>query len=127
VRIDRTILLAGVALAALAAGVVPMGSRSALVAPPMAAAQNLGTRVVSGTVLDDTSTSVAGATVYLKNLKSKDIRSYTSAANGHYYFAQVSMANDHELWAEKGGKKTPVKTVSSWDTRKAFVTDLKLK
>jgi hypothetical protein len=37
------------------------------------------------------------------------------------------MVEDYELWAEKGGKKSPTKTVSSWDTRKAFVSDLKLK
>ena len=28
------------------------------------------------------------------------------------------MAEDHELWAEKDGKKSVVKTVSQWDARK---------
>jgi hypothetical protein len=37
------------------------------------------------------------------------------------------MAEDHDLWAEKDGKKSAVKSVSSWDTRKDFVTELKLK
>jgi hypothetical protein len=37
------------------------------------------------------------------------------------------MAEEHELWAEKDGKKSAVKTVSSWDTRKAFEVELKLK
>jgi hypothetical protein len=37
------------------------------------------------------------------------------------------MAEDHELWAEKDGKKSSVKTVSSWDSRKDFVCELKLK
>jgi hypothetical protein len=37
------------------------------------------------------------------------------------------MAEDHELWAEKNGKKTAVKTVSSWDTRKIFEVELRLK
>jgi hypothetical protein len=127
VRIDRTILLAGVAFAVLAAGVVQMGPRSALIAPPNAQAQNLGERVVSGTVLNAESAPVSGATVFLKNPKTKAIRSYTSTANGHFYFAQVAMVDDHELWAEKDGKKSPTKTVSSWDTRKQFVNDLKLK
>jgi len=126
-RVDRTILLAGVAFAALAAGVVQNGSRSALIAPPSAQAQNLGERVVSGAVLNADSSPVVGATVFLQNQKTKAIRSYTSTANGHYYFAQVSMVGDHDLWAAKDGKKSAVKTVSSWDTRKAFVTDLKLK
>ena len=30
------------------------------------------------------------------------------------------MAEDHELWAEKDGKKSAVKTISSWDARKEF-------
>jgi hypothetical protein len=37
------------------------------------------------------------------------------------------MAVDQELWAEKDGKKTAVKTVSSWDSRKEFEVELKMK
>jgi hypothetical protein len=127
VRINRTILLSAAALAVLASGMVTLGSRDALVAPSSAQAQNLGERVVSGAVLMEDSTPVIGATVFLKNQKTKSIRSYTSTEKGHYYFAQVNMAEDYDLWAEKAGKKSPVKTVSTWDSRKAFVSDLKLK
>ena len=126
-KIDRTILLSAVAFAVLAAGVVPFGSRNALLAPSTAQAQNIGQRVVSGAVLTDASEPVIGATVFLKNQKTKAIRSYTSTTMGHFYFAQVNMAEDYELWAEKGGKKSPTKTVSSWDSRKEYVNDLKLK
>ena len=90
-KIDRTILLAAVAFATLAAGVVSVGSRGALIAPPSAQAQNLGKRVVSGAVLDEASEPVVGATVFLKNEKTKAIRSYTSTSKGHFYFAQVNM------------------------------------
>jgi hypothetical protein len=127
VKIDRTIVLAAVAFAALAAGVVSSGSRDGLIAPPSAMAQNLGQRVVSGAVLNDASEPVVGATVFLKNMKTKSIRSYSTTAKGHYYFTQVNMAEDFDLWAESGGKKTAIKTVSAWDARKEFVTDLKLK
>ena len=112
---------------ALATGVISIGSRHGLIAPPAAQAQNLGQRVVSGAVLGEDSAPLVGATVFLKNEKTKAIRSYTSTNMGHYYFAQVNMAEDYELWAEKGGKKSAAKTVSSWDTRKEFVSDLKLK
>jgi hypothetical protein len=95
--------------------------------PFCAHAQNLGERVVLGAVVDANSAPVAGATVFLKDLKSKNIRSYTSDEKGHFRFAQVNMAQEHELWAEKDGKKTAVKTVSSWDTRKQFEVELKLK
>ena len=42
----------------------------------------------------------------------------------HHVF---NMAEDFDLWAEKDGKKSAVKTVSSWDARKDFISDLKLK
>jgi len=111
----------------MATGMVTGGSGGALMSPPVAMAQNLGERVVSGAVLTEDSTPVIGATVFLKNQKTKAIRSYTSTEKGHYYFAQVNMAEDYDLWAEKGGKKSAVKTVSTWDSRKAFISDLKLK
>ena len=130
-KLKRTSLLAGAVFAALAAGLVPMAPRAGLAGfgfgPPLAQAQNLGQRAVMGTVLDANSAPVSGATVFLKNLKSKAVRSYTSTGDGHFRFTQVNMAQDHELWAEKDGKKSAVKTVSSWDTRKEFEVDLKLK
>ena len=70
---------------------------------------------------------VAGATVFLKNQKTKSIRSYSTDNLGHYRFTQVNMSEDLELWAEKDGKKSAVKPVSSWDSRKDFVSELKLK
>jgi hypothetical protein len=84
-------------------------------------------RSVSGTVSNANSEPVAGATVFLKNEKTKAIRSYTSMANGHFRFAQIDMSVDFDLWAEKDSKKSAVKTVSSWDARKDFISDLKLK
>jgi hypothetical protein len=92
-----------------------------------AQAQNLGQRNVSGSVVDGSSNPVAGATVFLKNQKSKAIRSYTSSSTGRFYFAQVNMSEDYDLWAEKDGRKSVVKTVSSWDARKEFETELKMK
>jgi hypothetical protein len=104
---------------------------SVVAAPHSAAfsaqAQNLGQRNVSGTVVDDRSVPVAGATVFLKNQKTKTIRSYTSSADGRFRFAQAIMSDDYDLWAEKDNRKTAVKTVSSWDARKEFETELKFK
>ena len=119
-------LLAAAVFVALAAGIVPSGSNGTAAAPA-ANAQNFGDRTVSGTVLNAESAPVQGATVFLKNQKTKTIRSFSSLANGHFHFAQVNMAVDFELWAEKDGKKSAVKTVSSWDARKDFISDLKLK
>jgi hypothetical protein len=105
---------------------VPEGPGNTLFAPA-ALAQNMGMRTVSGTVLNAASQPVIGATVFLKNEKTKTIRSYDSTADGHFHFAQVDMSIDFDLWAEKDGKKSATKTVSSWDARKDFISDLKLK
>jgi hypothetical protein len=98
-----------------------------LLQAPSAQAQNLGQRVVSGYVVDANAAPLAGATIFLRDLKTKAIRSYASEADGKFRFTQVNMAEDHELWAEKDGKKSPVKSVSSWDSRKEVVCELKLK
>ena len=111
----------------VALGAVSSGPRSALFAPAAAWGQNLGERTVKGTVLNENSEPVAGATVFLRNQKTKAIRSFDSIASGHFQFTQIDMSVDYDLWAEKGGKKSAMKTVSSWDTRKDFVSDLKLK
>jgi hypothetical protein len=120
-------LAAGAAFALLAAGLLPLGSRGGFIGPSTAEAQNLGYRVVFGNVLDANSDPVVGATVFLKDLKSKAIRSYTTTEKGRFRFTGVNMAEEHELWAAKDGRKTAVKTISPWDARKEFEVELKLK
>jgi Carboxypeptidase regulatory-like domain len=126
VKYSRASLPAAALFAVLSAGIVPLGVNGVLIAPS-AQAQNIGERTVSGAVLNAASEPVVGATVFLRSEKTKTIRSYTSTSKGHFHFAQVDMAQDFDLWAEKGGKKSAVKTVSSWDARKDFISDLKLK
>ncbi|MFY9852680.1 MAG: carboxypeptidase-like regulatory domain-containing protein [Terracidiphilus sp.] len=126
-KFNRTSVVAGAAFAVLVAGLVPLGTQGGYLGPSTAEAQNLGERVVSGYVADAHSDPVVGATVFLRDMKSKAIRSYTSVEKGRFRFAGVNMAEDHELWAEMNGKKSAVKTVSSWDTRKIFEVELKLK
>ena len=123
---SRAGALAAIGFSLLALGAIPVGYESAILGPA-AWAQNYGMRTVSGTVLSAASDPVSGATVFLKNEKTKTIRSFDSIANGHFHFAQVDMSVDFDLWAEKDGKKTETKTVSSWDARKDFITDLKFK
>jgi len=124
VKLTRTRMASLIIFAAISAGCLPLAQRGGL---PNAQAQNLGQRNVSGAVVDGESSPVPSATVFLKNQKTKAIRSYTSAKDGRFHFAQVNMAEDFDLWAEKDGKKSAVKTVSSWDARKEFETELKMK
>jgi hypothetical protein len=127
VRLRPGTTLAEVTIAILTAGMISAGVVVGLLNPPLAQAQNIGQRVVSGIVTDAGSSPVPAATVFLKDLKSKTIRSFTSDPTGKFRFAQVDMAEDHELWAEKAGHKSAVKTVSEWDARKDYQTELKLK
>jgi hypothetical protein len=124
VKVNRASIAAGVVFFALAAGWMPLAPHGG---PLQAQAQNLGQRNVSGSVVDGNSAAVAGATVFLRNVKTKSIRSYTSSSNGRFRFAQVNMTDDFDLWAEKDGKKSATKTVSSWDARKEFECELKMK
>lgn len=123
---SRARVLAATAISLLAFGALSGGPGSALLSST-AQAQNIGMRTVSGTVLDGNSQPVPDATVFIKNEKTKTIRSFDSTAEGHFHFAQVDMSTDFDLWAEKDGKKSAIKTVSSWDARKDFISDLKLK
>src|SRR5690348_8300999 len=115
------------ALAVLATGIFMLPARSGLLGASLAQAQNIGQRTVTGAVLDSQSDPVEGAIVFLQNQKNKTIRSYSSDSKGHFNFAQVDMTQDFNLWAEKGSKRSAVKVVSSWDSRKDWVGDLKLK
>jgi Carboxypeptidase regulatory-like domain len=123
---SRAGVLAAILLSLLAFGALPAGPRNTFLSSA-ALAQNIGIRTVSGTVLGANSEPVSRATVFLKDEKTKTIRSFDSTADGHFHFAQVDMSTDFDLWAEKDGKKSAIKTVSSWDARKDFITELKLK
>ena len=120
-------LLAGAVFLLLAAGVVPAPAPGHFAGASQAQGQNIGQRVVQGKVLDGEDAAVSGATVFLKNLKSKAIRSYTTEADGRFRFTQVNMAEDFDLWAEKAARKSATKSVSSWDSRKEIDTDIRLK
>ena len=106
------------------AGALPLTRHAS---PFVSEAQNLGQRTVSGAVVEGDARPVPNATVFLENQKTKSIRSYTSDKDGRFSFVQVNKDQDFDLWAEKDGRKTAVKTVSSWDARKEFETELHMK
>ena len=94
---------------------------------PVAEAQNFGYRTINGKVFNDRGAPVEEATIFLRNVKTKTVRSYSSIADGSYQFAQVGMVDDYEVWAEKDNHKSAVKAISSFDARKQLNIDLKLK
>jgi len=94
---------------------------------PVAEAQNFGQRTILGITIDDAGKPVVGATVFLKNVKTHNVKSFTTQSGGAFRFAQVGMVDDYEVWAEHGKAKSAVKTVSSFDSRKEMSMELKLK
>ena len=96
-------------------------------APAVAQQRGPAQRVVEGIVEGSGQTHIPGAIVYLKNTKTLAVKSFVSDDGGKFRFVQLSPDTDYEVWAEKDGKKSPVKTVSQWDERKEFESDLKLK
>jgi hypothetical protein len=83
-------------------------------------------RTVQGTVTDAAGNQVDGAIVQLKNTKTLQIRSFVTQEHGAYYFHGLSPDVDYELHADYQGVSSPTKTMSSFDSRKEVVINLKL-
>jgi hypothetical protein len=83
-------------------------------------------RVVEGKVVDKQDAVVNGAVVYLKDDHTLAVKSYITDDKGAYRFGQLAQNTDYELWAESNGKKSPVKNISSFDSKNQFYINLKI-
>lgn len=84
------------------------------------------TRSVQGTVTVADDTPVNGAVVQLKNTKTLQIRSFITKDDGTYHFYDLSPDIDYELKADYQDASSSTKTLSSFDSRKQTVLNLKL-
>jgi len=55
--------------------------------------------------------------VYLKNMKTLAVKTFFAQQDGTYRFPQLALNTDYEIYAEKDGKKSGVKTISQFDDR----------
>jgi hypothetical protein len=83
-------------------------------------------RTVHGVTMDKTENTVASAVVFLKNTRSNAIRSYISDDQGNYRFSGLDPNTDYEVHAEKDGAQSQTRTISSFDSKKEIVVNLKL-
>lgn len=83
-------------------------------------------RTVEGHVLDASGQPVSGAVVYLKNAATLTVKTYVSSTDGSFRFGQVGTDADYQVWAEASGKKSGVKTISSFDSKLKWDIGLKL-
>ena len=83
-------------------------------------------RVVQGRVMTKSGSILQGAVVYLKDGHSLAVKSFISNDDGGYRFGQLAQNTDYEIWAESNGKKSPVKTISSYDSKSQILINLKI-
>jgi hypothetical protein len=83
-------------------------------------------RTVRGVVADKSESPLSGSVVFLKNLRTNSVRSSYTDDTGSYRFSGLDPNVDYELHAEKEGAKSPTRTVSSFDSRKDIVLNLKI-
>ena len=79
-----------------------------------------------GVVTDKSETPLASAVVFLKNTRSNVVRSYISDDSGNYRFSGLDPNADYEIHAEKDGSTSATRSVSSFDSKKDLVVNLKI-
>jgi hypothetical protein len=92
-----------------------------------ASAQSSAAKSLQGKVFGSGDTPLSGAIVYLQDGKTNTIRSFISTDDGSYRFGQLASDTDYQVWAQYKNAKSPAKTVSSYDSRKQVIIDLRIK
>ena len=83
-------------------------------------------RTVRGQVLSKDDNSISGAVVYLRNLRTQTVKTYISDDAGKYRFSGLDPNVDYELHAEHQDQTSARRTLSSFDSRKEIVINLKV-
>lgn len=94
--------------------------------PAVAQQRGPAQRVVQGKVTTSADAALKGAVVYLKDDHTRSVKSFIADDQGGYRFGQLAQNTDYEIWAEHDGKKSSVKTISSFDSKNQFYINLKI-
>jgi hypothetical protein len=83
-------------------------------------------RALRGTVTDAGDKFINGAVVYLKDTRTKQVRSFITQQNGAYVFFDLKNDNDYQVMAKYNDKVSGWKTLSIFDSRREPVINLKV-
>jgi hypothetical protein len=83
-------------------------------------------RSVTGLVTGADDMPAVGAVVQLKDMRTLQVRSFITQANGTYHFYELKMDVDYQLTARSGDTTAPSKTLSVFDSRKEAILNFKL-
>ncbi|MDX2150757.1 MAG: carboxypeptidase-like regulatory domain-containing protein [Bryobacteraceae bacterium] len=88
--------------------------------------QDTSVRSVQGVVRDTNDNPIEGAVVKLKDMKSLQVRSFITPADGAYHFHGLSRTVDYELKADSKGASSSTRTLSTFDDRLKATINLKV-
>jgi len=83
-------------------------------------------RMVEGLVTDGADNPINGAVVQLKNTKTLQVRSFITQDEGTYQFHGLDTSIDYALKADYKGVSSATRTLSSFDSRRRPVINLKI-
>ncbi len=83
-------------------------------------------RTVRGNVFDKDDAPVSTAVVFLKNTRTEAVQSRIADEAGAFRFSGLDPNADYEIHAEKDGAKSSTRTVSSLDSRKEIIVNLRV-
>jgi len=83
-------------------------------------------RSVQGVVSDKAENPIPSGVVFLKNMRTNAVRSYIADETGNYKFSGLDPNADYEIHAEKDGAKSPTRAISSFESRKEIIVNLKI-
>lgn len=82
-------------------------------------------RSVQGVVSDAADKPVVGAVVQLKDVRTLQMRSYITKADGEYHFSSLKVDDDYEVEARNDHMTSGPKKISIFDNRKIVIQNLK--
>ena len=84
-------------------------------------------RSLSGQVTDTSHEPIRGAIVELRDEKSNEVVTYLTDADGHYEFKRLDGNIDYEVWVVFRGRRTPIHTISKFDSHLAKVINFTMR